>query len=191
MAKQGEWVSFSTTLPFSAIRCLKGAQCRQSCCSQKPPSERIAQYFETESGNGDSDTLDHVQYRLDCLYRLILGCFDAGIVDQRVHSSFHFSLGLQTLYFPFKVCWGNMIKKNKTTSCSQYDRQKFMCPCFLRLENTEACLPLLFGGLAIWFLLCGAGRRVLTGLSSYALKSARRFEAILSLLFWLGMDLYY
>ena len=21
---------------------------------------------------------------------------------------------LQTLYFPFKVCWGNMIKKNKT-----------------------------------------------------------------------------
>ena len=96
--KQGEWVLFSTTLPFSAIRCLKDGQCRQSCCSQKPPSERIAQYFETESGNGDSDTLDHVQYRLDCLYRLILGCFDAGIVDQRVHSSFHFSLVTDPLF---------------------------------------------------------------------------------------------
>ena len=29
--------------------------------------------------------MDHVQYRLDCLYRVILGCFDAGIVDERVH----------------------------------------------------------------------------------------------------------
>ena len=147
-AKQGEWVLFSTTLPFSAIRCLKGGQCRQSCCSQKQPSERIAQYFETESGNGDSDTLDHVQYRLDCLYRLILGCFDAGIVDERVHSSFHFSLVTDPL-FSLQSLLRKHDKKNKTTSCSQYDRQKFMCPCFLRLENTEACLPLLFGGLAI------------------------------------------
>ena len=35
-------------------------------------------------GNGDSDTLDHVQYWLDCLYRIILRCFDAGIVGERV-----------------------------------------------------------------------------------------------------------
>ena len=51
---------------------------------------------QLESGNGDSDTLDHVQYRLDCLYGVIISCFDAGIVDERVskrvHCSFHFSL---------------------------------------------------------------------------------------------------
>ena len=52
----------------------------------------------------------------------------------------------------------------------------------------EAYLPFFFGGPAIWFWLCGAGRRVLPGLSSYALKSARRFEAILSLLSALGID---
>ena len=52
----------------------------------------------------------------------------------------------------------------------------------------KACLPFVFGGPAILFLFCGAGRRVLTGLSSYVLKSARRFESILSLLFGLGMD---
>ena len=51
-----------------------------------------------------------------------------------------------------------------------------------------AFFSLIFGGPAIWFLLCGAGRRVLTRLSSYTLKSARRFETILSLLFGLGMD---
>ena len=39
---------------------------------------------QLESGNGDSDTLDHVQYRLDCLYTIILRCFDAGIVCERV-----------------------------------------------------------------------------------------------------------
>ena len=134
---------FSTTLPFSAICCLKGGQCRQSCCSQKPPSERIAQYFET--GNGDSDTLDHMQYRLDCLYRVILGCFDAGIVDERVHnSSFHFSLVTDPL-FSLQSLLRKHDKKNKTTSCSRYDRQKFMCLCFLRLEKhrsmpvTEFC----------------------------------------------------
>ena len=43
-------------------------------------------------------TLDHVQYRLDCLYRVILGCFDAGIVDERVHCSFHFSLVTDPLF---------------------------------------------------------------------------------------------
>ena len=37
-------------------------------------------------------------------------------------------------------------------------------------------------------IFSGAGRRELKGLSSYALKSARRFESILSLLFGLGMD---
>ena len=53
---------------------------------------------QLESGNGDSDTVDHVQYRLDCLYRVILGCFDAGIVDERVHCSFHFSLVTDLLF---------------------------------------------------------------------------------------------
>ena len=42
--------------------------------------------------------MDHVQYRLDCLYRVILGCFDAGIVDERVHFSFHFSLVTDPLF---------------------------------------------------------------------------------------------
>ena len=51
-----------------------------------------------KSGNGDSDTLDHVQYRLDCLYRVMLGSFDAGIVDERVHCSFHFSLVTDPLF---------------------------------------------------------------------------------------------
>ena len=95
---------------------------------------------------------------------------------------------LQTLYFLLKVRWGHVIKK-KTTSCLQYDRHRNSCVHVSRgLKNTEVCLPFFFGGPAIWFLLCGAGRRVLTGLSSYALKSTRRFETILSLLFGLGID---
>ena len=97
-AEQGKWVSFSTTLPFSAIHFQKDGQCRLSCCNQKPSSQRIVQYFVTELGNGYWDTLDHVQYRLDCLYRVILGCFDAGIVDERVHCSFHFSLVTDPLF---------------------------------------------------------------------------------------------
>ena len=39
---------------------------------------------QLESGNSSSDTLDHVQYRIDCLYEIILGCFDIGFVDERV-----------------------------------------------------------------------------------------------------------
>ena len=39
---------------------------------------------QLESGNGDSVTLDHVQYQLDCLHRIILRCFDAGMVGERV-----------------------------------------------------------------------------------------------------------
>ena len=39
-----------------------------------------------------------MQYRLDCLYGVILGCFDAGIGDERVHSSFHFSLVTDPLF---------------------------------------------------------------------------------------------
>ena len=53
---------------------------------------------QLESGNGDADTLDHVQYRIDCLNRVILGCFDAGFVDERVHCSFHFSLVTDPLF---------------------------------------------------------------------------------------------
>ena len=37
-----------------------------------------------QSGNGSSDTLDHVQYRIDCLYEIVLRCFDIGFVDERV-----------------------------------------------------------------------------------------------------------
>ena len=37
-----------------------------------------------QSGNGSSDTLDHVQYRIDCLYEIILRCFGIGFVDERV-----------------------------------------------------------------------------------------------------------
>ena len=56
-----------------------------SCFSQEPSGQRIVQNLrQLESGNGDSDTLDHVQYGLDCLYGVILSCFDAGIVDERV-----------------------------------------------------------------------------------------------------------
>ena len=65
---------------------------------------------QLESGNSDLDTMDHVQYRLDCLYRVILGCFDAGIVDERVHCSFHFSLVADSLFL-FKVRRGHVIKK--------------------------------------------------------------------------------
>ena len=53
---------------------------------------------QLESGNGDSNTLDHEQYRLDCLYGVILSCFDAAIVDERVHCSFHFSLVTDPLF---------------------------------------------------------------------------------------------
>jgi len=35
-------------------------------------------------GNNSSDTLDHVQYRTDCLYDIILGCFDIGFVEESV-----------------------------------------------------------------------------------------------------------
>ena len=65
---------------------------------------------QVESGNGDSDTLDHVQYRLDCLYTVILGCFEAGIVDERVskrvHCSFHFSLVTNPFTFSSKSVEG-------------------------------------------------------------------------------------
>ena len=37
---------------------------------------------QLESGNCDSDTFDHVQYRLDCLYRIIRRCFDAGFLGE-------------------------------------------------------------------------------------------------------------
>ena len=53
---------------------------------------------QLESGNGYSATLDHMQYRLDCLYRVLLSCFDAGIVDKRVHCSLHFSLVTDPLF---------------------------------------------------------------------------------------------
>ena len=33
---------------------------------------------QLESGNSSSDTLDHAQYRIDCLYEIILRCFDIG-----------------------------------------------------------------------------------------------------------------
>ena len=69
---------------YRSLRCENGGQCCLSCCSQKPSSQRIAQYFETESGNCDSDTFDHVQYRLDCLYRIIRRCFDAGFLGERI-----------------------------------------------------------------------------------------------------------
>ena len=39
---------------------------------------------QLESGNNSSDTLDHVQYRIDCLYEIILRCFDIGFVDESV-----------------------------------------------------------------------------------------------------------
>ena len=39
---------------------------------------------QLQSGNGSCDTLDHVQYRIDCLYEIILRCFDIGFVDERV-----------------------------------------------------------------------------------------------------------
>ena len=95
---------------------------------------------------------------------------------------------LQTLYFSSKSVEGTWLK-SKTTSCLQYDRHRNSCVHVSRgLKNTEACFPFVFGGPAIWFLLCAAGRRALTVLPSYALKSARRFEAILSLLFGLRMD---
>ena len=45
-------------------------------------------FFDTlrqlESGNNSSDTLDHVQCRIDCLYEIILRCFDIGFVDKSV-----------------------------------------------------------------------------------------------------------
>ena len=37
---------------------------------------------QLESGNNSSDTLDHVQYRIDCLYEIILRCFDTGFVGE-------------------------------------------------------------------------------------------------------------
>ena len=37
---------------------------------------------QLESGNCDSDTFDHVQYRLDCLHRIIRRCFDAGFLGE-------------------------------------------------------------------------------------------------------------
>ena len=106
---------------------------------------------QLESGNGDSDTLDHGKYRLDCLYRVILGCFDAGIVDERVHCSFHFSLvtdPLFSLQIPSRA--RDKKKKRTTTSCLQYDRHRNSSVHVSRgLKNMKACLPFVFGGLAI------------------------------------------
>ena len=71
---------------------------------------------QLESGNGDWDTLDHGKYRLDCLYRVMLGCFDAGIVDERVHFSFHFSLvtdPLFSLQIPSRACDEKKKKKEQ------------------------------------------------------------------------------
>ena len=39
---------------------------------------------QLQSGNGDSDTLDYMQYRIEGLYADVLRCFDCGIVDERV-----------------------------------------------------------------------------------------------------------
>jgi len=39
---------------------------------------------QLESGNNSSDTLDHVQYRIDCLYEIILCFFDIGFVEESV-----------------------------------------------------------------------------------------------------------
>ena len=39
---------------------------------------------QLESGNNSFYTLDHVQYRLDCLYEIILGCFDIGFIEESV-----------------------------------------------------------------------------------------------------------
>ena len=68
--------------------------------------------------------------------------------------------------------------KNKTTSCLQHDRHRNSSVHVSRgLKNTEACLPLF----NFW-------RTCNLISTSYTLKSARRFETILSLLFGLGMD---
>ena len=39
---------------------------------------------QLQSGKGSCDTLDHVQYGIDCLYEIILRCFDIRFVDERV-----------------------------------------------------------------------------------------------------------
>lgn len=39
---------------------------------------------QLELGYNSSDTLNHVQYRTDCLYEIILRCFHIGFVDESV-----------------------------------------------------------------------------------------------------------
>ena len=48
---------------------------------------------QLQTGNGSSDTLDHVQYLIDCLYEIILRCFDiAKRTVERQLREFHLSI---------------------------------------------------------------------------------------------------
>ena len=106
---------------------------------------------QLESGNGDSNTVDHVQYRLHCLYRVILSCFDAGIVDERVHCSFHFSLVTDPL---FSLQSPSRARNKKKNNLSPIVRQtwKFMCSCFPRLKKHGSMLSFRFWWTNFYFV---------------------------------------
>ena len=101
------------------------------------------------------------------------------LTKEYIVASMHFGLvtdPLFSLQSPLRTC-DKKTKQRLVYSTTDIKIHASMFPEAWKARK-HAFLSLIFGGPAIWFLLCW----------SHALKSTQRFEAILSLLFGLGMD---